>query len=246
MPRAKLGHVSDEYAMKLLTEHHIAAFRRAKDRSREITQVRHVQFGWMKPADYYRLGKIHDLLPLLEKAIEGGYRVQAAILSTVTDIVIGPITIPIPIGPALAGASALELAQAIANQDVPEILHAGFKLFGPFGAIVQIVESVEGALRAFAPPAPAEKAVFIVTVLVTGVEGDPKALPGAVVELLQADGRLLESKTSDVAGQATFFRDGSENFYVIRVSFRDLPAQQQTTDVGRAGSQQVFIFTFSD
>jgi hypothetical protein len=64
-------------AIENVVRWHIQAVRRTKNGS--ITQVKHIQWGWMSVANYYQLQKIHDVLPILEKVIEGGYRLKAAI-----------------------------------------------------------------------------------------------------------------------------------------------------------------------
>ncbi len=78
MPRGRLVTPKDDLeAIRLFTENHIVQFRRGT--SVRITEVDHVQFGWMKPERYYQFQKMDDLLPLIGKVIEGGYRFKAAI-----------------------------------------------------------------------------------------------------------------------------------------------------------------------
>ncbi len=125
---------------------HLDAIRRAK--TGRVTAVHHISLGWMSPKAYYALQKAHEAEGALLKAVEGGYRVSAALYSVVGHLtlpVLG-IEVPIPIGPALATAAAVELALAIETKNTTEALHAGYKLFGPFGALVQLYESVHGAL----------------------------------------------------------------------------------------------------
>lgn len=64
-------------AIANLADHHIVAVRRRK--SGEITQIKHVAFGWMTVADFYRLQKVHDAVPFLIEIIKGGYMMKAAL-----------------------------------------------------------------------------------------------------------------------------------------------------------------------
>lgn len=78
-----VGLVQSDREINLAVENvarwHICAIRRRKDGT--ITQVRHVQFGWISVEIYYQLQKLHDLVPLAQSIIEGGYRMKAALWS---------------------------------------------------------------------------------------------------------------------------------------------------------------------
>lgn len=80
MPRGRLVIPKDDLeAIRLFTENHIVQVRRGT--SGRITEVDHVQFGWMKPERYYQLQMLQNAMPLIGKVIEGGYRMKAAIWS---------------------------------------------------------------------------------------------------------------------------------------------------------------------
>ncbi len=72
MPRGALSlPESDGEAIRLFTEQHIIQVRRSEKTGR-ILEVDHVEFGWMKPEAFYRLQKLSNAAPFIEKVIEGG------------------------------------------------------------------------------------------------------------------------------------------------------------------------------
>ncbi len=131
MPRGVLSlPESDGEAIRLFTEQHIIQVRRSESTGR-ILEVDHVEFGWMKPEVFYRLQKMKDLQPLLEKVIEGGYRAKAALWST--QVTVGPVTIP-ALGAIAAGAFLASAIHKEAGKDFEAFLDIA-SLFLPFGEI---------------------------------------------------------------------------------------------------------------
>jgi len=116
-------------------------------KSGEVSRVHHIALGWMPVKAYYALQKAHELEKLGLEAVKGGYMLNAAIYGFMPEVGIAGITVPIPAGPALLGAALVHLAAAIQGKDVQGIAHAAFKVFGPFGAVVQALESLQGATQ---------------------------------------------------------------------------------------------------
>lgn len=104
MPRGHLALPKDDAeAIRLFTDQHIIQVRRGK--TGRILEVDHVAFGWMKPERFYQLQKVHDLLPLLTKAVEGGYRMKAALWRSTIEVKLFGSGTQIPIGIAIFGAA---------------------------------------------------------------------------------------------------------------------------------------------
>lgn len=111
MPRAHLGkRLPDAAAIQLFAEHHIVHVRRRKNG--EIVAVKHSTFGWMSPAGYYGLQKLHDAIPVLGPVLAGAYQMKWAIASSS----IGVAGVSVPIGTALYGGS-LALASILLTND---------------------------------------------------------------------------------------------------------------------------------
>jgi len=123
---------------------HVDAMRRAK--TGRVTAVHHIALGWISPRAYYALQKAHEAEKAALEVARGGYLLNAAIYGFMPEVGVAGISIPIPAGPALLGAAIVHLTAAIQAKDPKEILHAAFKVAGPFGAVMQAVESLQGAL----------------------------------------------------------------------------------------------------
>ena len=81
------GHRLDP--VELFVKHHIIGLRHSK--TGYIRQVKHVEYGWMTPQEYYRLQTIHNL-PWVG-ILEGAYRLKMALWST--SLVAGPVSLPV-------------------------------------------------------------------------------------------------------------------------------------------------------
>src|SRR2546428_4202248 len=105
--RARQADVAER--IRLFAEHHIVAVRTQR-RTGEIVAVKHMAWGWISPKQYYLMQEGHKLLPLLEKAVEGGYRAKAALWATSLTVEILDTGVTLPLGPAIiAGAFLLYL-----------------------------------------------------------------------------------------------------------------------------------------
>ncbi len=134
MPRGRLVTPKDDLdAFRLLTEHHIVQFRRGT--SGRITEVDHVEFGWMKPEMYYRLQKLHDAIPLITKFMEGGYRLKAQLWQSSVEVQVLGTGTKFPIGMALFGAAVgLHAIDTLAGKPMEAALDIA-ALFLPFGEL---------------------------------------------------------------------------------------------------------------
>ncbi len=134
MPRGRLVTPKDDLdAIRLFTENHIVQFRRGT--SGRITEVDHVQFGWMKPERYYMLQKLHDIQPLIAKFIEGGYRLKQALWNIDIKLSIFGSGTEIPLALAFIG-GATALAGVHTARGRPDLaLFDMASLFLPFGEL---------------------------------------------------------------------------------------------------------------
>ncbi len=134
MPRGRLVTPKDDLdAFRLLTEHHIVQFRRGT--SGRITEVDHVEFGWMKPEMYYRLQKLHDAIPFITKFMEGGYRLKAQLWQSSVEVQVLGTGTKFPIGMALFGAAVgLHAIDTLAGKPMEAALDIA-ALFLPFGEL---------------------------------------------------------------------------------------------------------------
>ncbi len=159
MPRGRLVTPKDDLeAIRLFTENHIVQFRRGT--SGRITEVDHVQFGWMKPERYYQLQTLHNLLPLASKFIEGGYRLKAALWSIDIDAKVLGSGTEIPLAVAFfGGAATLAAVHTARGENFMAFLDIA-SLFLPFGELylllmgaVTIGDFISGIIAAAeAPP----------------------------------------------------------------------------------------------
>lgn len=142
LPRGRLAKLSDadlaEYALK----YHVDAFRRSKRSG--INQVHHVELGWMSMQEYYRLQKVHDLFPLLERIIQGGYLLKIAIYSFEIEII--GTDVPIPIGAGLFGAMSGKIVLSLKDGNPQEALKWAAMIALPFGELVAMWILAEEAL----------------------------------------------------------------------------------------------------
>ena len=148
MPRGRLAIPKDDgEAIRLFADHHIVQVRRGS--GGRVLEVDHVEFGWIKPEQFYRIQKLHDLQPLLEKILEGGYRAKAALWGTTSGVhVLGTgLTLPVGIGVILGGLGAYAFHNAVGKQ--PEAILDLLSIFLPFGEVWLFysgaVSFVEGA-----------------------------------------------------------------------------------------------------
>lgn len=141
MPRAHLSkRLDDATAIQLFAEHHIVHVRRRKNG--EIVAVKHSTFGWISPQQYYLLQKAHDLMPLLQEFIRGGYQAKAWLWSLNVEL----FGFAIPIGATLPVIETLNLVEELGKpkKDFTMIVIRAFALLGPFGDVIQIADTLFG------------------------------------------------------------------------------------------------------
>lgn len=137
----------DETALSLALEHHILDFKRGS--KGQITQVKHIKFGWMSIEGYYNLCKSHDLVYALgPAAIEGGYRLNQAIYGISVEVAFAGFEVPLPIGPALIFIAALNLAIAIQSGNMKDAVLWLACLAAPFGAVLCVYLVLKGVIGA--------------------------------------------------------------------------------------------------
>lgn len=128
---------------RLLAEHHIAGVRYTR-RGRRITHILHPRLGWITIAEYYDLQKLHDLLPIFTKLIEGGYRLKQAIYGFEIEIL--GTDVPIPVGAGLMATIMGKIALSIKDQRKDQALLWSLALALPFGEIAAIWRLTQEAL----------------------------------------------------------------------------------------------------
>ena len=133
MPRARKARLSDDVRAELFARWHIRDMEISH--ADGVTQVKHTAFGWMPPEEYYRLQKVHDVLPLLEKVIEGGYRFKAALWGIDIPVSVLGSGTEFPLGGAIVAAAmgAYAIHTAGGRQDLAFLDMAS--LFLPFGEL---------------------------------------------------------------------------------------------------------------
>ena len=133
MPRARKARLSDDVRAELFARWHIRDMEISK--ADGVTKVKHVQWGWMPPEEYYQLQKLHDFLPLVEKVIEGGYRLKAALWSIDIPVSVLGSGTEFPLGGAIVAAAmgAYAIHTADGRQDLALLDIAS--LFLPFGEL---------------------------------------------------------------------------------------------------------------
>ena len=148
----------DMEAIRLFTQDHIIQVRRSPKTGR-LLEVDHVEFGWMKPEMYYRLQKLDDAMPLLEKVLEGGYRAKAALWSTTASVhVLGTgVALPVGIGVILGGLAAYAFHNAVGK--TAEAILDLLSIFLPFGEVWLFYSGAVAfaELELPAPPGPPEE-----------------------------------------------------------------------------------------
>ncbi len=151
-PRAKSIDTAD--SIRLLVEHHVVAVRKQR-RTGEIVAIKHIEFGWISPKDFYGLQKMHEVMPLIEHVVEGGYRAKEALWSVPAEFTILGSSLSLPLGMIFPLIESIALEQAIQAGNVMNILYWGYALLGPFGDALVIktiidtfVGGVEGILGA--------------------------------------------------------------------------------------------------
>ena len=145
-PRAKSIDTAD--SIRLLVEHHVVAVRKQR-RTGEIVAIKHIEFGWISPKDFYGLQKMHEVLPLLEHVVEGGYRAKEALWSVPAEFTLLGTSLSLPLGMVFPLIESIALEQAIAAGNVMNILYWGYALLGPFGdalVIKTIIDTFVGAI----------------------------------------------------------------------------------------------------
>ena len=139
MPRAHLSkRLDDATAIRLFAEHHIVHVRRRKNG--EIVAVKHATFGWMSPTQYYALQKVHDLMPLLQEFVRGGYQAKAWLWSVNVSV----LGVTVPVGASLPVIETVNLLEELARQPPDPLMIAvrAYALLGPFGDVIQLMDTV--------------------------------------------------------------------------------------------------------
>ena len=227
MPRARRQLVSTAQAISLFAEHHIVAVRRR--RGGEITQVKHAALGWMPVKDYYGLQKAHDFLPLIEKIVEGGYRINVAIYGTAIEV----LGFTLPIGLALASAAVFDLFTTDAMTDPQRFVKALFKVAGPFGALLQLGESII--------PARGNLTVHVRPTSGTAIE---EGISGAVVSVKRSPFGIARDQTTGSNGTVVFNVEHNPiGDSICEVRYLDFPIQRSTFNVPPDAE---LTFTFPD
>ena len=133
MPRGVLALPKDDgEAIRLFAQDHIIQVRRSRSTGR-ILEVDHVEFGWMKPEAFYRLQKLHDMQPMLDKVIEGGYRAKAALYGTEASVTVLGTGATVPVGVAfIMGAIGSYFFHTAAGKPMEAALDI-LSIFLPFG-----------------------------------------------------------------------------------------------------------------
>ena len=140
MPRARKARLSDDVRAELFARWHIRDMEISH--ADGVTQVKHAMLGWMSAEDYYRLQKVHDVLPLLEKVIEGGYRAKAALWSL--NVSVGPVSLPLGAYIPLKGLLMAEASFAAGDTNAGVKWLAALALpFGDILILAQIVAEVK-------------------------------------------------------------------------------------------------------
>ncbi len=135
MPRGHLALPKDDAeAIRLFTQDNIIQVRRSGKTGR-ILEVDHVQFGWMKPEQFYQMKKLKESMPLINTIVEGGYRLKASLWSSEISVEILGTGTKMPMALAISGAAfGLYVANRAAGNNFEAAL-ALLSLFLPFGEL---------------------------------------------------------------------------------------------------------------
>ncbi len=160
MPRGKLALPEDDgEAIRLFAEHDIIQVRRSKSTGR-ILEVDHVEFGWMKPEKLYRLKKLKEMQPLLEKIVEGGYRAKAALYGTEASISILGSGVTVPIGLAMIMGALGSYFFHTATGRLMEAALDILSIFLPFGEVWLLYTGAVSIKGVFDEDSPGEEGFF--------------------------------------------------------------------------------------
>lgn len=122
MPRAKLQtptgprlrgeskglpHQSTGDAIRSIGEYHISAVRRK--RNGDITQVRHIAYGWMTVKEWYVIDEFHKMMPVIQEVVHGGYQLNAWVMSVEIPVGIPGFTAGIPLSVVLLSSTVVLL-----------------------------------------------------------------------------------------------------------------------------------------
>lgn len=158
--------------LERFTKDHILAVRRT--RGGEISSLKHVQFGWISPHRYYLLQKTHELMPLVQEFVHGGYRAKQALWSMDLSI----LGIELPIGASLPVAEAWNLWAELNRQPIDPVMLMvrAYALLGPWGDIIQLIDSTAAAASIVEQTAEAAKKVLDSFIPPTGQRAPPPGL----------------------------------------------------------------------
>ena len=151
--------------LQLALEHHIVDFRTSIGSHGQITAVKHIKRGWITLKEYYDLQKVHEALPIIEKIIEGGYRLKQTIYGLEVEVEAFGFGVSIPVGVALLLATTASAAALWEAGDKGGAVTLLSLLVLPFGELVLLylfahaifkgAESVAPILPALPTPLPA-------------------------------------------------------------------------------------------
>ena len=140
MPHAPRLKLKPDTIAEMALKYHVDQIQFSKQDG--VTRVHHIQWGWMPVERYYGLAKLHDAIPIVEKVIEGGYRLKAALWNIdVSFSVIGSGT-EVPLGLAfVSGALLLSAIDQAAGRTDLAILDVA-SLFLPYGELYLIYRGI--------------------------------------------------------------------------------------------------------
>lgn len=126
-----------EAALAFALQHSISDFKVGS--KGQITQVKHIKGGWMSLEDYYDWKRQNEMLSAaLPEIIQGGYRLNSLVYAINFDVELGPVGIPLPLGPALVVLEVLTLVAAVQAGDYKSAAVALAALIAPYGCIIAI------------------------------------------------------------------------------------------------------------
>lgn len=141
MPRARKAKLSDEFRMEMALKYHVIDAQISN--ADGVTRVKHETFGWMPIERLYLLQKVHDLMPLVQEFVHGGYRAKQALWSINAEV----LGVSLPLGAMLPVAEAYNLSLELLRRpiDPQALLVRLYALVGPWGDVIQIIDSLAAA-----------------------------------------------------------------------------------------------------
>ena len=121
--------------------HHIVAVRTV--RGGEISAVKHVTYGWLKPIEYYELQKTHELAEMAIPIISAGYTMKGYIMSSTVNLDFLASGFSVPFGVIeVMGAFTLYAADLASGNQLLQTLDL-LALFLPFGELYYLFRAYD-------------------------------------------------------------------------------------------------------